>query len=45
MGVGIIVGTIIADVATVGVSIADDPATISAGMSTIYYGSRLIMGY
>lgn len=45
VGVGIIVGTIVADVVTAGLSIADDPATISAGASMIYQGSRLVMGY
>ena len=45
VGIGIIVGTIVADVVTAGLSIADDPATISAGASMIYQGSRLVMGY
>ena len=44
-GVVIIGVTIVADVITAGLSIADDPATISAGASMIYQGSRVLMGY
>lgn len=44
-GVVIIGVTIVADVITAGISIADDPATISAGASMIYQGFRFLRRY
>ncbi len=40
IGIGIIVGTIIEDVMTGGVGMADDPATIGYGLSLILGGAR-----